>query len=108
MTDPAQAGTRTADRTAFNAASCQEFTAEVTAIREVARIDGRQVWQIALSQTLFDPARFNTGVLVATARSGKVLEIAVTAVEVDNNRQAWHTAYKPLQEGTVVRGLVHG
>ncbi len=106
MTDSAQAGIQAANRNALDAPPHREFTAAVTAIREVARVDGRQVWQIALSQTLFSTGRNGTGVLIATARSGKVLEIAITAVEKDSDGELWHTTDKPLQEGTQVRGTI--
>jgi len=87
-----------------------EFTAEVTAIREVARVDGRQVWQIALDRTAFYPTSGgqpnDTGKLTATARSGASLDAPVTDVEEDETGEVWHTTSKPLQEGTAVRGTV--
>ena len=88
-----------------------EFTAQVTAIRELARVDGRQVWQIALDKTSFSPDAAgqqtrDTGILIATARSGAQLKVPVTAVHEDQTGEVWHTTSKPLQEGTAVRGIV--
>lgn len=88
-----------------------EFDAEVTAIREAARVDGRQVWQIALDRTAFYPTSggqpFDTGTLVATARSGTSLHVPITNVEEDDLGEVWHTTGKPLQEGTIVHGIVN-
>lgn len=104
------AGARGATRIYYDDPAMLEFAAEVTAIREVARVEGRQVWQIALDRTAFYPTGggqpFDTGVLVATARSGASLEVSITAVEEDSEGEVWHTTAKPLQEGTQVRGLV--
>jgi alanyl-tRNA synthetase len=101
---------QTADRIYYDEPATLEFTAEVTAIREVARVDGRQVWQIALDRTAFYPTSggqpFDTGKLTATARSGAVLEAPITAVEEDDAGEVWHTTQKPLQEGTAVQGAV--
>ena len=87
-----------------------EFTAEVTAIRELARVDGRQVWQIALDQTAFYPTSggqpHDTGSLIATSRSGTQLDVPVSNVEEDDDGEVWHTTQKPLQQGTAVRGAV--
>lgn len=89
-----------------------EFTAEVTAIRELARVNGRQVWQIALDQTAFYPTSagqpHDTGILIATSRSGAQLEVPVSDVIEDDTGEVWHTSGKPLQEGTQVRGIVEG
>lgn len=86
------------------------FEAEVTAIRELARVDGAQVWQIALDRTAFYPTSggqpYDTGMLVATARSGACLEVPITGVEEDAAGEVWHTTSKPLQEGTTVVGRV--
>jgi alanyl-tRNA synthetase len=101
---------QTADRIYYDEPATLEFTAEVTAIREVARVDGRQVWQIALDRTAFYPTSggqpFDTGTLTATARSGAVLEVPISAVAEDHAGEVWHTTQKPLQEGTAVRGIV--
>ncbi len=103
-------GTRVASRITCDDPATLEFAAEVTAIREVARVDGRQVWQIALDKTAFYPTGggqpFDTGALIATARSGTSLEVPITAVEEDAAGEVWHTTNKPLQEGTPVRGVV--
>ena len=64
-----------------------EFTARVTDIRLDSREGAEQVWQVALDRTAFYPQGggqpWDTGVLVATARSGAVLEVPVERVEED-------------------------
>ncbi|MGI4755256.1 MAG: alanyl-tRNA editing protein [Janthinobacterium lividum] len=104
------AGTQVADRIYYDDPGCTSFTAEVTAIREIARVDGKQVWQIALDRTAFCPTSggqpFDTGVLTATARSGASLTVPITNVEEDESGEVWHTTAKPLQEGTAVSGAV--
>lgn len=108
MSAPVQ--THAADRIYYDAPQQLEFTATVTAIREVARLDGKQVWQLALDRTAFYPESggqpFDTGTLTATARSGALLEAPITDVQEDAGGEVWHTTAKPLQEGTSVRGVV--
>ena len=103
-------GTGAARRIYYDEPERLEFTAEVTAIRELARVDGRQVWQIALDQTAFYPTSggqpYDTGNLIATSRSGAMLEVPVSNVEEDEAGEVWHTTGKPLQEGTAIRGAV--
>ena len=103
-------GNQFADRIYYDEPATLEFTAEVTAIRELARVDGKQVWQIALDRTAFYPTSggqpHDTGALIATARSGASLEVPITGVEEDDSGEVWHTTAKPLQEGTVVRALI--
>ena len=102
--------TQAAGRIYYDDPGRLEFTAEVTAIRELARFDGRQVWQIALDRTAFYPTSggqpHDTGTLTATARSGAQLAVPVSNVEEDAAGEVWHTTHKPLQEGTAVRGTV--
>lgn len=101
---------QSANRIYYDEPATLEFTAEVTAIRELAKVDGQQVWQIALDRTAFYPTSggqpYDTGMLVATARSGASLEVPITNVEEDEAGEVWHTTSKPLQEGTVVSGRV--
>jgi alanyl-tRNA synthetase len=101
---------QSANRIYYDEPATLEFTAEVTAIRELARVDGQQVWQIALDRTAFYPTSggqpYDTGVLVATARSGASLEVPITNVEEDETGEVWHTTSKPLQEGTIVAGRI--
>ena len=101
---------QSANRIYYDEPATLEFTAEVAAIRELARVDGQQVWQIALDRTAFYPTSGgqpnDTGVLVATARSGASLEVPITNVEEDEAGEVWHTTSKPLQEGTVVSGRI--
>lgn len=100
----------TADRIYYDESAILEFTAEVTAIRELGRTDGQQVWQIALDRTAFYPTSggqpFDTGRLVATARSGASLEIPVLNVEEDDDGEVWHTTTKPVMEGTQLVGSI--
>jgi alanyl-tRNA synthetase len=103
-------GDQTAERIYYDEPAQTGFTATVTAIREMARVDGRQVWQIALNRTAFYPTSggqpYDTGMLTATARSGAELHVPITDVEEDASGEVWHTTAKPLQEGTEVRGNV--
>ena len=65
--------------------------------------------QIALDQTEFRPSRGrDRGVLTATARSGKTIDLTVSAVEQDATGETWHTTDKPLQEGTPILARVCG
>ena len=92
-----------------------EFRAVVTDIRldshAVAESGQKeQVWQVALDRTAFYPVGggqpWDTGVLVATAKSGAVLEVVVEGVEEDEAGEVWHFVRKPLPEGTEVVGRV--
>lgn len=87
-----------------------EFNAVVTDIRLESRIGGEQMWQVALDRTAFYPEGggqpWDTGVLVATAKSGAVLEVFVDRVEEDDAGEIWHFVRKPLPEGTEVIGRV--
>lgn len=96
-------------------AGALEFTARVTDIRleshGVAESGQReQLWQVALDRTGFYPTGggqpCDLGVLVATAKSGAVLEAAVERVEEDEAGEVWHAVRKPLPEGTEVAGRV--
>lgn len=88
-----------------------EFDATVTDIQELSRSDGRSLWRIALDRSAFYPTGggqpFDTGRLVATARSGA--ELAAEIVEVEEQEEdgrVWHHTAKPLLAGTPVRGVV--
>jgi len=81
-----------------------EFLAVVTDIREESRAEGRQRWQVSLDRTEFG-AEGDRGVLVAVARNGARLEIAVIGV-VEDAGETWHVVEKPLGVGTAVRGRV--
>ncbi|WP_419805673.1 alanyl-tRNA editing protein [Terriglobus sp.] len=104
-----------AERLYYEDACCDEprgleFAAVVTEIRELARVEGRPVFQVALDRTAFYPTGggqpHDTGVLVATARSGAVLEAPVTDVVEDDAGEVWHATAKPIQSGTEVVGRV--
>jgi alanyl-tRNA synthetase len=87
-----------------------EFEAVVTDIRLDSRVDGEQLWQVALDRTAFYPESggqpWDTGMLVATAKSGAVLEVPVERVEEDDAGEVWHYVRKPLVAGTEVVGRV--
>jgi alanyl-tRNA synthetase len=100
---------------AGDAAAALEFRAVVTDVRLDSHAVGEsgqkeQVWQVALDRTAFYPAGggqpWDTGVLVATARSGAVLEVPVERVEEDEAGEVWHYVRKPLPEGTEIVGRV--
>jgi len=92
-----------------------EFTATVTDIRLDSTSkneagEREQLWQVALDRTAFYPEGggqpWDTGVLIATAKSGAVLEVAVERVEEDAAEEVWHYVRKPLVAGTEVVGHV--
>ncbi len=91
------------------------FAARVTDVRLLAQEhtatgERSQLWQVALDRTAFYPESggqpWDTGVLIARARSGAVLEVAVERVDEDAAGEVWHTVRKPLVEGTAVEGRV--
>ena len=87
-----------------------EFEATVTDIRLDSREGSESLWQVALDKTAFYPEGggqpWDTGVLVATARSGATLEVPVERVEEDEAGEVWHYVRKPLVAGTEVVGYV--
>lgn len=92
-----------------------EFGARVTDIRLVATErneagEATQQWQVALDRTAFYPESggqpWDTGVLIATARSGATLEVPVERVEEDEAGEVWHLVRKPLVQGTEVVGRI--
>jgi alanyl-tRNA synthetase len=87
-----------------------EFSARVTDIRLDSRDGTAHLWQVALDRTAFYPEGggqpCDTGVLIATARSGAVLEVAVDRVEEDAACEVWHFVRKPLIEGTEIVGRI--
>jgi alanyl-tRNA synthetase len=82
-----------------------QFAATVTDIRLNSTDAGGQLWQVALDRTAFSSAR-SLGRLVAVARSGAKLEVAVERVEEDAVGEVWHYVRKPLLAGTQVTGHV--
>jgi alanyl-tRNA synthetase len=100
---------RTADRLYYTDPAL-EFAAKVTDIRLESNANGEQVWQIALDRTAFYPEGggqpSDFGLLIATARSGAVLEVPVERVSEDDHGEVWHTVRKPLPEGTEITGRV--
>jgi len=92
-----------------------EFRAVVTDVRLDSHAVGEsgqkeQLWQVALDRTAVYPAGggqpWDTGLLVATAKSGTVLEVVVERVEEDEAGEVWHYVRKPLPEGTEIVGRV--
>jgi alanyl-tRNA synthetase len=108
-----------ADRLYYDAAAgdvaALEFRAVITDVRLDSHAVGEsgqkeQLWQVALDRTAFYPAGggqpWDTGLLVATAKSGTVLEVVVERVEEDEAAEVWHYVRKPLPEGTEIVGRV--
>jgi alanyl-tRNA synthetase len=99
-----------AQRLYFDKPDLFDFRARVTDIREFARKDGVQVWQIALDRTAFFPAGggqpHDRGVLRAKARSGAELTVTVEDVQEDEAGEVWHSTTKPLLAGTDVEATV--
>jgi alanyl-tRNA synthetase len=88
-----------------------DFEAEVRDIRLVQKDDLGQLWQVALDRTAFYPEGggqpWDTGVLIATAKSGATLEVPVERVEEDEAGEVWHFVRKPLIEGTSIVGKLN-
>ncbi len=88
----------------------EEFTATVTEIRELCRVQGRPLFQIALDHSSFIPTSGPLpeslddciGTFTATSRQGILLVAPISAVHMDAAGELWHTTQKPLQSGTVV------
>ena len=72
------------DRLYYDDSFLSKFHAHVTDVREVSRIAGQSVWQLALDRSAFYPTSggqpFDRGTLLAEARSGATLEIPVLDV----------------------------
>ncbi|MGO8719458.1 MAG: alanyl-tRNA editing protein [Acidobacteriaceae bacterium] len=86
------------------------FDAVVTDIHELSRAGGQSLWRVALDRSAFYPTGggqpFDTGSLIATARSGAELTAEIVDVEEDEHGQVWHHTAKPLVAGTPVRGVI--
>lgn len=78
------------------------FHAVVDDLREQGRLNGRVLWQMALSESTLRPG--DTGMLLAVSRKGTRLEIPVLGVEQDSEGRVWHIVEKPLAAGTDVEG----
>ena len=87
-----------------------DFDAVVTDIQELSRSSGQSLWRVALDRSAFYPTSggqpYDTGNLIATARSGAELTADVIGVEEDQQGEVWHHTAKPLAAGTQVRGVV--
>ena len=86
------------------------FDAVVTDIQEVSRASGQSLWRVALDRSAFYPTGggqpYDTGSLIATARSGAELAAEIVEVEEDDHGEVWHHTAKPLVAGTAVRGVI--
>jgi len=87
------------------------FDATVADIQEISRANGKSLWRVALDRSAFYPTSggqpFDTGSLIATARSGAELLAEIVEVEEDErDGRIWHHTVKPLLAGTPVRGVV--
>jgi Ser-tRNA(Ala) deacylase AlaX len=80
-----------------------QFTAVVTDIQLESREDSAVRWRMALDPTEFKPG--DTGILIATSRSGTRIEVPVLAV-IDDAGDIWHIVEKPLAAGTDVTGRI--
>jgi alanyl-tRNA synthetase len=89
-----------------------EFRATVTDVREFARRDGRQIWQVALDRTAFYPTSggqpFDVGTLTAHSRSGAALLAPIDEVTEDEHGEVWHSTEKPLLAGTQIEAQING
>lgn len=87
-----------------------DFDAMVTDIQELSHAGGQSLWRVALDRSAFYPTGggqpFDTGSLIATARSGAELTAAVIDVEEDEHGEVWHHTAKPLVAGTPVHGVI--
>ena len=80
-----------------------EFSAAITDIQLQSR-EGTEVrWRMTLTATEFKPG--DTGMLIATSRSGTRIEIPVLSV-IEHSDDIWHIVEKPLAAGTDVIGHV--
>jgi alanyl-tRNA synthetase len=80
-----------------------EFSAAITDIQLQSREGAEVRWRMTLSTTEFQPG--DTGVLIATSRSGTRIEVPVLRV-VNDSGDIWHIVEKPLAAGTDVIGRV--
>jgi alanyl-tRNA synthetase len=98
------------ERLYYSDSFLRNFSSHVTDIRELSRIDGQSVWQVALAQTAFYPTSggqpHDVGILKAKSRSGAVLEVPIIAVEEDEYGEIWHQTLKPLLAGTELTGEI--
>jgi alanyl-tRNA synthetase len=79
-----------------------EFAAVVTDIQLQSREGSEVRWRMALSRTGFAPG--DTGLLIATSRSGTRIEVPILRVVLDDAGDLWHIVEKPLAAGTEVVG----
>jgi alanyl-tRNA synthetase len=87
-----------------------DFDAVVTDIQELSRAAGQSLWRVALDRSAFYPTGggqpYDTGSLIATARSGAELTAEIVNVEEDERGEVWHHTAKPLVAGTQVHGVI--
>lgn len=80
------------------------FRAVVEDLCEQRRTTAGVLWQMALSETGFQPG--DCGSLTAYSRKGTKLVIPVLRVESGSDGRVWHIVQKPLAAGTEVEGSV--
>ena len=80
------------------------FKCRVTEVRLESASAGRQLWQVALDQTMFTPG--DSGELLAVARSGARLLLTVLRVDLELSGTVWHLVDKPVAEGTELTASV--
>jgi alanyl-tRNA synthetase len=98
------------ERLYYNDSFLSKFHAHVTDVREVSRIAGQSLWQLALDRSAFYPTSggqpFDRGTLLAEARSGATLEIPILDVQEEESGEVWHFTEKPLAAGTAVEAAI--
>lgn len=98
------------DRLYYADSFLRDFSGRVGDIREASRSEGVSIWQIALDRSAFYPTSggqpCDTGMLLASSRTGAVLEAPIESVEEDEHGTVWHFTRKPLAAGTEVQGKI--
>jgi alanyl-tRNA synthetase len=99
------------DRLYYSDSFLKSFTATVTEVRELARVDGNPTWHLSLDCTAFYPTSggqpFDTGILIANSPGEAALEIPVEEVEEDEEGRVWHLVRSQLAAGTSVTGQIN-
>ena len=82
-----------------------EFSTTITDIQLESREGAEVRWRMTLDRTEFRPG--DTGVLLATSRTGHKLEIPILGVLAESDGTVWHIVEKPLAAGTDVVGRLN-
>jgi alanyl-tRNA synthetase len=98
------------ERLYYSDSFLQEFSASVTAVREIPGAGGEPAWQLSLDRTAFYPTSggqpFDTGTLSVKLQNGSTQSIRVEQVEEDEDGAVWHFTRHPLAPGTPVNGQI--